>query len=227
MAAEDPTTELRTCRWCKLTKHLSEVPLVRGKYFRKCKKCTVITNLAWSANNRERSREIKRKFVLNHPEEDRTSKRKHYDANRDRIIRREVERKQKNKDHINAMYREQYARESYKWKIRQKRYEENNSEKIKAATKASSARRREQLQSSIENYTAQDVLDLLAQQRGRCAEPTCMVSLKPKYHVDHIMPLVLGGSNARDNIQLLCPRCNLAKNRHHPLVWAQMKGRLF
>jgi 5-methylcytosine-specific restriction endonuclease McrA len=45
-------------------------------------------------------------------------------------------------------------------------------------------------------------------------------------HVDHILPLALGGDNRRKNIQLLCPTCNLSKGAHHPIDHAQRNGLL-
>ncbi len=35
-------------------------------------------------------------------------------------------------------------------------------------------------------------------------------------HMDHIMPLALGGAHEDSNIQLLCPTCNCRKNAKHP-----------
>jgi 5-methylcytosine-specific restriction endonuclease McrA len=58
---------------------------------------------------------------------------------------------------------------------------------------------------------------LLVSQRGLCA--CCGVPLAGKFHLDHIMPLALGGTNTDDNIQLLLPRCNIRKKDKHPEVY--------
>lgn len=66
---------------------------------------------------------------------------------------------------------------------------------------------------------------LMALQRGLCA--SCRCDLKTAgHHVDHIMPLAREGSNTDDNVQLLCPPCNLEKSAKHPLDWAKENGRL-
>ncbi len=47
-----------------------------------------------------------------------------------------------------------------------------------------------------------------------------------KYHLDHIMPIALGGTNDYKNIQLLCPTCNHQKHAKHPIDFMQQKGYL-
>ena len=64
---------------------------------------------------------------------------------------------------------------------------------------------------------------LHALQKGHCAG--CLGRLDA-YHLDHIMPLALGGENIDTNIQLLCPGCNLKKGKKHPIDHAQQLGRL-
>lgn len=54
---------------------------------------------------------------------------------------------------------------------------------------------------------------LMIAQAGRCALCTCTLE---RYHLDHIVPLVLGGTNTDGNVQLLCPPCNLRKGAKHP-----------
>ena len=36
------------------------------------------------------------------------------------------------------------------------------------------------------------------------------------YHVDHVIPLILGGSNGPENLVIACPRCNLSKGAKMP-----------
>lgn len=61
-------------------------------------------------------------------------------------------------------------------------------------------------------------------QRGKCA--CCGLPLGDDYHLDHIVPLALGGSNTDDNIQLLRATCNLQKQDKHPVDFMQSKGLL-
>lgn len=75
-------------------------------------------------------------------------------------------------------------------------------------------------------HKPEDITEILKRQKFKCAE--CGVSVKDKKnrHVDHIMPLALGGSNWPTNLQILCPPCNLSKSAKHPIDFAQRKGRL-
>lgn len=59
-------------------------------------------------------------------------------------------------------------------------------------------------------------------QKGKC--PCCGLPLGNDYHLDHINPLSLGGSNEDSNIQLLRPICNSKKHAKHPIDFMQSKG---
>lgn len=64
---------------------------------------------------------------------------------------------------------------------------------------------------------------LFGLQRGKCA-CGCKQDLGDDYHLDHIMPLALGGTNTDDNIQLLTASCNSQKNAKHPVDFMQSRG---
>lgn len=74
-------------------------------------------------------------------------------------------------------------------------------------------------------FSVEDINRIRKQQRNRCAY--CKISFeRVAPHVDHIKPLAKGGSNWPNNIQLLCPPCNMSKNAADPIVFAQRKGYL-
>ena len=74
------------------------------------------------------------------------------------------------------------------------------------------------------SHTAAEIRDLLDKQLRRCVY--CSASIVKKFHADHIVPLVKGGSNWISNIQLTCPTCNHRKNRIDPIAFANRLGRL-
>lgn len=59
-------------------------------------------------------------------------------------------------------------------------------------------------------------------QRGLC--PCCKQPLGDNFHLDHIVPIKLGGANIDSNIQLLRQRCNNQKSSKDPLIFMQSKG---
>ena len=65
---------------------------------------------------------------------------------------------------------------------------------------------------------------LLILQKVLCA--CCKKPLGDDYHLDHIMPLKLGGRNSDDNVQLLTKTCNLQKSARHPIEFMQARGLL-
>jgi 5-methylcytosine-specific restriction endonuclease McrA len=193
----DSENSTRQCRGCSQTKDISAYPVTRGRIFFRCKACVQAQIREWHERHKERVRAIKIKYSQANRDKSNASARRSYWENRAEDRKR-----------LNAYQRE---------------YRNKNPERHRAHL----AKRRKQIRIESAHYTAEDVKLLLAAQRGLCAEPTCRVDLKAGYHVDHIMPLCLGGTNEASNIQVLCPRCNIRKHSKHPIDWAQQNGRLF
>jgi 5-methylcytosine-specific restriction endonuclease McrA len=77
-------------------------------------------------------------------------------------------------------------------------------------------------------HTANDIKRIYLNQGGKCAACGIAVSKGGMngYHVDHIQPIVKGGSNGPENLQILCAPCNLKKGPKCPIEWANMNGKL-
>jgi len=80
------------------------------------------------------------------------------------------------------------------------------------------------LEFSNESFTKEDVTKLFCHQKRKCANSKTNIELG--YHIDHIYPIFLGGSNSRRKIQLLCPTCNCSKGCKDPINWAIKNGKL-
>lgn len=102
---------------------------------------------------------------------------------------------------------------------RRRMYEKFREDRISRAKE-----RRGRMRGAEGRFTKADIRQILKMQHDKCAE--CRKRLNGTYHVDHIMPLSLGGSNWPRNLQCLCPPCNLSKNSKHPLEWARHNGKL-
>ncbi len=95
------------------------------------------------------------------------------------------------------------------------RYRKENKEQVYA----SNAARRAMKRGAVGRYTKAEVTALYEAQNGCCVY--CRSKLGTVFHRDHIIPLVAGGRNDIGNIQLLCPTCNLRKNKKLPDEFAR------
>ena len=59
------------------------------------------------------------------------------------------------------------------------------------------------------------------------AAAVLVVKIEGSGHLDHILPLALGGRHDDDNLQLLCGTCNMRKGARDPTEFAQANGKLF
>lgn len=94
-------------------------------------------------------------------------------------------------------------------------WQRNNKEKCRIYTRNRKSRTVGKLSSDI-------IERLFILQRGKCA--CCGLPLGDNYHLDHIMPLALGGLNIDNNVQLLRQRCNNQKSAKHPVDFMRQRG---
>lgn len=88
-----------------------------------------------------------------------------------------------------------------------------NPEKVRAEKRRRAAHKKKSLRSALHGL-----------QRGRCGY--CRKPLPGDFHVDHIEPLARGGADIRQNLQALCPACNMSKSAKDPIDFARETGRL-
>lgn len=79
-----------------------------------------------------------------------------------------------------------------------------------AEVKANHDRNRKARKKNAEgSHTLTEIKGLMVTQGGTCVY--CNVDITQGFHADHIHPLIRGGSNWIENIQLLCATCNISK----------------
>jgi 5-methylcytosine-specific restriction endonuclease McrA len=167
-------------------------------------------NKAWNLANLEKLKAIKAAWVLANPE-------------RNKIYR------SANLEKIAVYQKAYYASNQEKLCKKTKNWKKNNPHKVKSWLKSNP----EVARLHNQNYRAKKRINggilskgfsakLFKLQKGKC--PCCHQPLGENYHLDHIVPLALGGSNTDDNIQLLRQKCNQQKHAKHPIDFMQQRG---
>jgi len=180
----------------------------------KCVVCyslkAVVRAREWAKKNPERRRQSVQKWRDANPEKFKESTTQSKTRNKDKYIPRQKEYYQENKEAL----KERYARY----------YQEKKDYHLERA-KVGGHKRRAQKTRAGGTHTAADVAAILKAQGHRCVY--CQADLrKVKRHIDHVMPLALGGSNDKTNIQILCEPCNRSKGAKDPIAFARERGRL-
>ena len=160
----------------------------------RCKTCS----RAWHHANKSRVSEYQKNYYQENLEYHRCKAAKYRDENRSKLIGKSREWYEKNQD-------------------KAKRYRQSRSKDY--ATHARNRRARILLNGG--EHTQGDIDKIYDLQSGRCA--LCKSALS-SYHVDHVYPLAKGGSNGPENLQILCPSCNMKKNDSDPIEYAQRNG---
>ena len=158
---------------------------------------------AWYSANKERASACGKKRYAENADEIKQRVKNYRLSNPEKIKLDQAKHRLKNKDKAKAYYAE--------WRVKNpeiaKQHRQNRRARVKAATG--------RLSLGLEKK-------LLRLQNGKCA--CCKRPLGDDYHMDHIMPLALGGTNTDDNIQLLRARCNRQKNAKDPIEFMQSRG---
>jgi len=65
------------------------------------------------------------------------------------------------------------------------------------------------------------ILQMMSFQNNNCVY--CNADISDNFHLDHMIPLIKGGVHKIENIQLLCPTCNLSKNKKTNLEYIEFR----
>lgn len=199
-------SETKVCTLCGQEKPFHEFHKFKhGKFGLKatCKECNSAEAKRWRLENKDKANATKRTY------------------------------RAKNKDKMSDYFRARYLTHKDEVKAANKRWRDENPEKVKVMVKAAQInnreanklvqhKRRARKMQSGGNLSVGLAKKLFEYQKGLC--PCCGLPLGDDYHMDHIVPLALGGTNTDDNIQLLRAKCNLQKNAKHPVDFMQSRG---
>ena len=182
--------------------NLEKVAASKKKHYRENKKEILGKQKEYYAKNVEKITAVNKNWADRNPEKVTLAKKKYYTTNKKILLERWRKFSEENKEFVAA---------------RTRRYRANNIENVRARERIHTTKRR----SAVGTHTFADIKFLLLKQKNKCV--VCKKHLSV-YHVDHIMPLYLGGTNDKKNIQILCPKCNLKKNKKHPIDFMQENG---
>lgn len=194
-------TDDKKCSHCRAYKPATAANFHASKRTRDqlcstCKECAISASRKWYADHREFCKERERKRYRDNSVRSRALNKVWRIANKSRIAA------------YIANQRKDYNKFASEWR-------KKNPEKRNAFASNYKARKR----GAPGSYTGEEIKQMFIDQLGLCA--SCEIQLI-KYHVDHVIPLIMGGVNDKSNLQLLCPSCNSSKGGKHPSVW---KGR--
>ena len=188
-----------TCNEWKTEDHFRRT--TTGALRSQCDEC----RWAYYHANRDHILQNKQHYYQENREARRDYGRRHYAANRTA-----VNKKQSAYYFAHADERKSYAG-NYR-KLHYKEIAEYNREYGDSHREANRERRK--IRRLNKTYGKADIEAIRAAQGNRCY--ICHKKLGQKYHIDHFIPLALGGSNDAGNLRLACPKCNLSKGARHP-----------
>jgi 5-methylcytosine-specific restriction endonuclease McrA len=211
----------KVCTKCKSTKPFSEYgkhSMGAGGLRPSCKECRKIEHKEYLQKNGDKKRAANALYRQKNKEKIKISDALYRLNNKEKEIARGKKWREENPEKERA--RSKLYRENHKEKdaLRKSIYAKANRDVMRSI----SARRRAREKSAIGSHSAADIKQLLILQNMKCAVCLCDVSVKN--HVDHIVPLALGGGNDRHNLQLLCPTCNFSKSCKDPIDFMQQQG---
>lgn len=167
-----------------------------------CKPCRREINRKYRKIHREHRAEYNRNWRKTNPEKLSDYNREYYETNRERVAENNRKWQKANPKKVSEKNR--------KWKA-------SNTDKVNV----DGHNRRAKVRGNGGKLSKDIVERLIIAQGGKCA--CCGADLKQTgHHLDHIMPLALGGLNADENVQLLTPTCNMRKGAKHPDDWKRL-----
>jgi hypothetical protein len=195
----------KTCKWCGLTKELSE--FYDGRWGKKCKVCV---SARVRKNRRERLEQYaqyeRSRANLPHRIE---ARRKYQEEHKEQISEYKKIWTEENEDSVSASKRKYYELNRDEVIARSKKWGEDNPEKVSQAKANNSRKRRAARHASPGSFTAEEFRALCERYGNRCL---ACGDTETALQADRVVPLTRGGTDDLGNIQPLCGTCNRKKS---------------
>lgn len=197
-----------------------------------CKECQKIKARVWYENNKEKTKARSIQWKKENPEKVKIGAKVYRDSTTDQMKILQSAWRKANPEKVKVIslrfynsHKEECKSRSRNWysenpvKAKQVRDAYRSTDGYRAISVNNSIKRKTRLKGKISKSI---IANLMTLQQGKC--PCCGKKLGNDFHIDHILPLALGGENADDNIQLLRSQCNLQKHAKHPIAFMQSRG---
>ena len=199
--------ESGVCKPCKKVRSAA--------YFKKHKDKIQQSSRRWVEKNRDKSIGYSAKWVAANPEKVKARSKIYYAKNREALLE-----KQKNSASRKLYFSAWRKKNREKCNQYTRAWQKKNHPKMIEKWRRHKAKRR-----AISGTPSPRIIEkLMRSQRGLCA--CCGKQLSNQFHLDHIIPISIGGTSEDFNLQLLRAECNMKKGAKHPIEYMQSIGRL-
>jgi len=204
-------SESKACSKCKQIKPLSNFhksKAAKSGHKPACKQCKYLENKVYRNENAEKIKQIKKAWDLKNPEK-LAEYRKKANSYPSAYIREKARLyHQKNKDKLNARCRQWRAANHEKARELEKNYRLANPQ---VGRLQNQRRRALKAQAGVYKITEKDCIKILAKPCFYCGNQSS--------HLDHVVPLALGGRHSIGNLVASCVKCNTSKNKKTIMEW--------
>lgn len=209
---------MKNCRKCLINKE--ETSFYKSKANKDglssyCSDCSCLLRKTWASKNKNKVAEANKEYRERNKTRLLEYYRKWKTTEKGQASRRDGKKKYKasglGKEASSRRYRkyiltekgkEAYKRATLKWR---------STEEYKIKSRIAAKNRKAKLKQAEGSFLASDISVLLTYCSYKCEY--CAVPVSDSYHVDHIVPIVSGGSNYPQNLAIACPSCNLHKGK--------------
>jgi len=195
--------------------HVSERYVSCGE----CLKCSAEKAFAYRKKDPEKARAMNAASKLKHAAQRRADSKKWREENAEAIKASKKRYAEENKEKVSASKAKHYQENKERYLFMGRVWRQENKDLVRLNKR----NRRKKVRDAEGTHGIKDIKRILNLQKSTCA--ACYTKfLGNEYHVDHIVPLALGGSNWASNLQMLCPTCNRSKGAKAPLDFYVSRG---
>lgn len=188
-----------------------------------CKKCINANSSRWQKENPESVKAAQERYYKNNPDKVKASQKKYYETHPEKMKAKSLNRLKLWGDKLKASTKkwrqenaERVKETSKLWWIKNtdKRSEYNRRfrEKFPERVRLNNEKRRAREQNAKGVITPKEWKELCNKYGNRCL---CCGASNVKLTLDHVLPLIMGGTHTIDNAQPLCGSCNSKKGARH------------